>query len=696
MNRLVDLVYRRPLVVVLCFAVAFVAAGFVHARYSYFDFSFRTMAPRGTIELQRADEFEEIFGRGNDLYLVVYHHPDALSQEYLALVDRLTTRIEALEGTASVLSVTNANDVRALDDALDVGPFIESLPLSPTDYEAVIKRLMADALLHNTLFSPDGSTVALLVRLLDSQNLERDPTALQKNFEQLDVVLAEEAPGVEFYLAGIPYQDSVLFGHVNSDTARVIPVGLVVFGGMRWLALRRVRAVWMALVGISGASVLTLGVLASSDIPNIPQFGLVGAAGIVFAWAASVVLLPSLMVLSERRRPPEPRVFASGDKLGQLLDRVTALVLARPRLLVVFAVLLAAGALWAATLVEIDNRYRRDLFPGDPTVLAMDFVDEHLSGAFSLDIMVRGSQPDAVKDPRVLRAMDEVAQALAALPAVSRVNSPVPWIRKMNRAMAGDDPAFDRVPDSAEAVAQYLLLFEMAGGDSEFDRMVSYDYSTARMTAMTGDLKPDRYGELISEFRRLVEEADFPGGVEVFEAGGTPLFHSMTRRMISTLLRSLYIAVPIILIIIAWSFRSLRLAALSLLPNVLPLTLGLAMLGVAGISLRFSTIVAFPLAFGLAVDDTIHFLARWREERASGRDNAEAIRLTMRNTGRAMVLTTLFLTGGLMVMMVSEFLGLVHMALLIMVILVGALVGDLLLLPALLTLFAGKDGNDDD
>ncbi len=162
------------------------------------------------------------------------------------------------------------------------------------------------------------------------------------------------------------------------------------------------------------------------------------------------------------------------------------------------------------------------------------------------------------------------------------------------------------------------------------------------------------------------------------------------------MLRSLYIAVPIILIIIAWSFRSLRLAALSLLPNVLPLTLGLAMLGVAGISLRFSTIVAFPLAFGLAVDDTIHFLARWREERASGRDNAEAIRLAMRNTGRAMVLTTLFLTGGLMVMMVSEFLGLVHMALLIMVILVGALVGDLLLLPALLTLFAGKDGNDDD
>jgi len=537
MNRLVDLVYRRPLVVVLCFAVAFVAAGFVHARYSYFDFSFRTMAPRGTIELQRADEFEEIFGRGNDLYLVVYHHPDALSQEYLALVDRLTTRIEALEGTASVLSVTNANDVRALDDALDVGPFIESLPLSPTDYEAVIKRLMADALLHNTLFSPDGSTVALLVRLLDSQNLERDPTALQKNFEQLDVVLAEEAPGVEFYLAGIPYQDSVLFGHVNSDTARVIPVGLVVFGGMLWLAFRRVRAVWMPLLAISGASVLTLGVmsgagvpmavltgsgvmillvavialssavhvlnryeedlvragddpgqrkdalavslrhvgraclltsvttavglvsLASSDIPNIQQFGLVGAAGIVFAWAASVVLLPSLMVLSERRRPPEPRVFASGDKLGQLLDRVTALVLARPRLLVVFAVLLAAGALWAATLVEIDNRYRRDLFPGDPTVLAMDFVDEHLSGAFSLDIMVRGSQPDAVKDPRVLRAMDEVAQALAALPAVSRVNSPVPWIRKMNRAMAGDDPAFDRVPDSAEAVAQYLLLF---------------------------------------------------------------------------------------------------------------------------------------------------------------------------------------------------------------------------------------------
>jgi hypothetical protein len=767
MNRLINLVYRHPLAVILCFAAAFVAAGFVHNRYAYFDFSFRTMAPRGTVELQRADEFEEIFGRGSNMYLVVFRHPDALSQKHLALVDRLTTSIEALEATASVLSVTNANDVRALDDALDVGPFIESLPLSPTDHEAAVERLMADVLLHNTLFSPDGTTVALLVRLHEPRASGDEATFLKANFEQLEELLAEEAPGVEFYLVGIPYQDSVLFGHVNSDTARVIPLGMLLLGGMLWLAFRRVRAVWMPLLAISVASVLTLGVmsgagvpmavltgngvmillvavialssavhvmnryeedlvaaggdpdrsraalgvsmrhvgraclltsvttavglasLASSDIPNIRQFGLVGAAGIVFAWAASVVLLPSLMVLAGRRKPPTPRVFAASDRLGRLLDGTTRLVLARPRALVTVTLLLAAGALWIATNVEIDNRYRRDLFPDDPTVLAMDFVDEHLSGAFPLDIMVRGSQPDAVKDPQVLRAMDEVAQALATLPAVSRVNSPVPWIRKMNRAMSGDDPAFDRVPDSAEAVAQYLLLFEMAGSDSEFDRMVSYDYSTARMTAMTTDLKPDQFDQLITEFRRLVEEADFPEGVEVFEAGGTPLFHSLTGRLITTLLRSLYIAVPVVLLVIAWSFRSVRLAALSVLPNILPLTLGLALLGLAGISLRFTTIIAFPLAFGLAVDDTIHFLARWREERARGRDNAEAIRLTMRSTGRAMVLTTAFLTGALAVMMVSEFLGLVHMSLLVMVILFGALLGDLLLLPALLALFAG-------
>jgi len=771
MNRLVNLVYRHPLAIVVCFAVAFVVAGFVHSRYGYFDFSFRSMAPRGTIELQRSDELEEVFGEASNMYLVVLHHPDALGPQYLDIVDRLTTRIEALEGTGSVLSVTNANDVRSHGDALDVSPFIEQLPLSPAEHAAVVKRLMDDELLLNTLFSPDGTSVALLVRL---EEWLADPADRQLNFQALDVVLDEEAPGAEIYLAGVPYQDAVLWSHVNSDSARMLPVSLLVYGVLLWLAFRRVRAVWMPLLAINVAAVLTLGAmsgagvpmalltgsgmlmllvsvialssivhvmnryeedlvragddlerrkgalavslrhvgaacfltsmttavgllsLASSEIPNIRQFGLVGAAGIVFAWAASVVLMPSLMVLTERRRPPEPRVFASRDRLGRLLDRVTALVLARPRQVVIVALLLVAGSLWAITRVEIDNRYRQDLFSDSPMVVAMDFVDEHLSGAFPLDIMVRGSHPDTVKDPRVLRAMDRLAQGLVGLPAVSRVNSPVSWIRRMNRAMAGGDPTFDRVPDTAEAVAQYLLLFEMEGGDSEFDRMVSYDYSSARMTAMTTDLKPQLYRDLIAGLRRLVDEADFPDGVEVFEAGGTPLFHSLTARLITTLLRSLFIAVPVILVIIAWYFRSPRLAALSFLPNVLPLTLGLALLGATGISLRFSTIIAFPLAFGLAVDDTIHFLVRWREERAGGRDNAGAIGATMRTSGRAMVLTTVFLVTGLSVMMISEFLGLVHMCLLIVVILVGALLGDLLLLPALLVLFAGKDGHDDD
>lgn len=768
MNQLVELVYRRPLVVVFCFALAFVAAGFVHARYGYFDFSFRSMAPRGTIELQRADELEEVFGETSNLYLLVLHHPDALGPGYLELMDRLTTRVEAMPSTGSVLSVTNANDVRSRDGALDVSPFIEQLPLSPAEHAEVIERLLADELLLNTLFSPDGTTVALLVRL---EQWHSDPADRQVIFDELDLVLAEEAPGAEIYLAGIPYQDAVLFSHVNEDTGRMLPVSLLVFGTLLWLAFRRLRAVWMPLLAINVASVLTLGAmsgagvpmalltgsgvlmllvavialssavhvmnryeedlvlagddsarrrdalavsmrhvgraclltsvttavglasLASSEIPNIRQFGLVGAVGIVFAWAASVLLLPALMVLAERRRPPEPRVFASRDRLSRMLDRVTALVLARSRQIIVVTLLLVAGSLWAATSVEIDNRYRQDLFPGSPMIVAMDFVDEHLSGAFPLEIMVKGGHPDAVKDPRVLGAMDRLAQGMVGLPAVSRVNSPVSWIRRMNRAMAGGDPAFDRVPDTAEAVAQYLLLFEMAGGDSEFDRMVSYDYSAARMTAMTTDLRPQLYSELIAGFRRLVEEADFPEGVEVFEAGGTPLFHSLTSRLIATLLRSLFLAVPVILVIIAWSFRSTRLAAVSFLPNVMPLVLGLAMLGVTGISLRFSTIIAFPLAFGLAVDDTIHFLARWREERARGRDNNEAIRATMRSSGRAMILTTVFLATGLSVMMISDFLGLVHMCLLIVVILLGALLGDLLLLPALLTLFARDAGS---
>jgi predicted RND superfamily exporter protein len=130
---------------------------------------------------------------------------------------------------------------------------------------------------------------------------------------------------------------------------------------------------------------------------------------------------------------------------------------------------------------------------------------------------------------------------------------------------------------------------------------------------------------------------------------------------------------------------------LSILPNLLPITIALGLLAPLDISLRFSTITAFPLAFGLAIDDTIHFLARYRAERAAGRDNEDAVRRTMTTTGSPMFLTSAMLVAGFSVLFVSNFLGIVHVTFLMCLILVVALLGDLVLMPALLLTFPPRE-----
>lgn len=191
---------------------------------------------------------------------------------------------------------------------------------------------------------------------------------------------------------------------------------------------------------------------------------------------------------------------------------------------------------------------------------------------------------------------------------------------------------------------------------------------------------------LIAEVEKL-ESGRMPPGTNLHVSGEGPVWQAAARILISTLIQSLYIAMPLVFLVTGLAFRSFRLGVLSILPNLLPLTIALGLMAPLDIALRFSTITAFPLAFGLAIDDTIHFLARYKAERAAGLSNDEAVRRTITTTGRPMFLTSALLVAGFSVLLVSNFLGIVHVTLLMCLILVVALLGDLVLLPALLLTF---------
>jgi predicted RND superfamily exporter protein len=426
--------------------------------------------------------------------------------------------------------------------------------------------------------------------------------------------------------------------------------------------------------------------LAATKIPTIRHFGIFGALGIFYAFAVTILFLPAALILIDRRWPARPWPPHTHDRLDSALAATATFVTRHRTSLIAASVVLLAASAFSAGSLQIDNRFTRDFKRSDPAVQSQDFLEEHFGGTFALEVLVEGGAEGSVKDPELLAAIDHLQTELETHPRVTRVLSPVEFIEKMNQAMHGGRAEARVLPRSRELVAQYLLLFDMAGSDADFNRLVNYNYSIARLAGRLEDITPAEYREIEAFVDRIVAER-FPPGVHVQLSGSGPLFTTVTERLISSLLRSLAFALPVIFVIIALTFRSIPLGLLSTLPNLLPLTLALGLMPLTGITLKFSTIIAFPIAFGIAVDDTIHFLARYRDELHAGAEPPEAVRRTMRTAGRAMVLTTLLLIGGWVVMFTSSWLGPIHLSVIAIIILAGALFGDLFVLPALLLTF---------
>jgi predicted RND superfamily exporter protein len=765
MGGIIGAIIRHPFVIIAVFLATCTGAATIHSRGANYDMSHRTMAPHNTPEFAVFEEFVEIFGDSNDLFLVALKADPLVSNKNLRVIERVTAKLDGLEATQSVTSLTNVKDIQGRDGALDVSAFLEAIPQPVATLAKLRRRFINDSVVGQNLISSDGSTTVIAVRLSEAR-MDWD-----QHFDYFDavekIVDAERRNGVELHIVGYPYISTVLIRHMIEDTAVFIPLSLLIMSTLLWLIFGQLRATFMPLVPVGVAATLTLGLLtacgfpmslltgqgvlttlilvigmadgihllnryqeeisaqpagerliqlavtvrhvgsacfltslttalgflslAIADVPTVRDFGIFGAAGIGFAYLGAVVLLPAMIVLAERRAVSSVAATHTSGVLDRLLERTADLVSVHPRTILVSSVAVFVCAAACIPYARVESGPTGDLKKDDPAIRALNFLEENLGGAYPTEIVFEGGGPDSIKSPLLLEALDRIGEELVELPYVSKINSPTSFIKKMNRAMHDGSADAERIPETQEGVAQYLLLFEMAGSDNEFDRLVTYDYSIGRMTAMTKELESEEYDHLIETIDTLAT-AHMPPGTDLYASGESPVWNSASPILINTLVRSLYLAMPLIFLVTTIAFRSPKLGVLSALPNLLPITIGLGLLAPLDITLRFSTITAFPVAFGLAIDDTIHFLARYRSELERGASVEEAVRVTILTAGRAMVLTSLLLVAGFGSLFASNFLGMIHVATLNCIILLAALFGDLLLLPALLLLFQPKVG----
>lgn len=432
----------------------------------------------------------------------------------------------------------------------------------------------------------------------------------------------------------------------------------------------------------------------STDMAPVTAFGFLGAAGVTLAWLFSMTLLPASMVLI---RPPAPRLITNAKRIppvpADLVSDASALaelVLRRPTLVVTLSAALAGVGLLGASRVEVNDAWIDNFDPTEPLYVADKVINERMDGVNYMDIVVEATEPEGLLRPTVLRRIEALEVFLLGQPHVNGATSIVGYIKQMNKAMHGDDPAAYLVPERADTVAQLLLLYGFSADPTDLDERIDPLRQTT-LVRVAMDRSVYRTNDVVIPAVQHYLNTVFNTATLTGTATGRVVVdYTWVKSIADTHLRSLGLALLAVLGICLLMFRSAVTAALAMTPVLMAVLMVYAVMGLAGIPLGVGTAMFAAIAIGLGVDFAIHALLRLRDAMAGHGDVDRAIRELYPTTGRALTCNCAAVALGFGVLLASSTPPLRTFGLLVAVAIGGAFLASVSTLPALFRLWQGS------
>jgi predicted RND superfamily exporter protein len=710
----------------------------------------RSMISSSTQQQAVQERARTLFGNDSTLLLSLTP-PQLLSADGLSLLAEVTVAIAALDGVEQVLSLTSAEYLLGSPQA---GELPSLLPHSADDILPGLERSLRGELFYRgLLLSSDGRTAGLIIFPADdmvaSGGLPQLIRATRRTMADFD----ERA---ELHLSGVAVQQSDVADYIRRDQRVVMPLVFVLLTLMLSLSFRRLSGVLLPLATTVLSLIWTLGLyalcgyelntisallpplvmilavsnsvhlyngwlhlakrgpsptalwagkvaelaipcsftalttsfgllsLTLSSIPAVRQFGVFGALGVLFSLLISLLLVP--LVLASLS-PPTARFQRGNGRLQPVLQRLSELSIRRAPVVLLLAVVLTIAALLAVPRLQNDTNLVAFLDEDAPLAVATDFIDKQLGGVNILDFLISRSDGKPFNRRVDFQVLERFERLLEQHQEVAQVISIVPLLRRMP-SLAGGSGKVLLPNDEADLRAQFDAL-EMAAIRPQTRQLLSADHKTVRMRVFLPELGSQRALATVRDLERQ-GKAIFADNYQLEPSGS---FYSMmldSEHLVSDMLSSFSLSLSLVMLALLILLRSFKLTLVALIPNLIPIVWTLGLMAAAGIALSTGTAMIGAVAFGLAVDDTIHYLLHFRRVRNQG--VANAVRITTTTTGRALMITTLVLTLGFWSGCLGSFNPTVYFSLLVGCTLLGALVCDLLVLPAALVLWPSASG----
>jgi len=423
----------------------------------------------------------------------------------------------------------------------------------------------------------------------------------------------------------------------------------------------------------------------------LQMMGVFAAVGIIYAMVVSLTLVPAMLVLM---KVAAPRVLVERMQQGHGLEHAGVISTALSHLgnwvgrnvtatlfLTSFLIFLSA---WAASKVYVDDAYVANFQKGSAIVKADHEINKRFIGSYQINLMLCAKEAEAFYEPELLRAVWAFQQEMEAMEIVGGSISIADYIRHMHKVMNENRSKMATIPDSADLIAQYMLLYSFSGAPDDFVEVVDSEYRQANVRLFLNVGVYSKYHLMERQMKEMATRHFEPLGVEWSLAGNGHISYVQTE-MITDNLRFNIITTVLAIFLAAWiMMRSFAAGIFVMTPVLAAVILNFAFMGLTGTTIGWGSSMFTSVAICIGVDYAIHLIYKYRSEYQRLQDEIQALRLTLATTGKTVLFNAVVVVAGFMVLLASAMPPNQQMGLLVSAAMLSSFIATLTVLPSLI------------
>jgi predicted RND superfamily exporter protein len=422
--------------------------------------------------------------------------------------------------------------------------------------------------------------------------------------------------------------------------------------------------------------------LTSSEI--LTQFGIVASINVMLTWIISLILIPIIFTYL-----PNPKSWQTkhleNRGLNAVIKKIDFWVHNYSKYVYGITILIVIISLYGMTKINVNGYMVDDLPQKDPVLTDLKFFERNFDGVLPLEVQIDSKRKNGLLNIATIKKIEKLDKMMSTYPEFSRSISLNEVLKFSKQAFYNGDPSFYQLPSEGEAAFILQYAKNSGGNGSMLNSYIDSLNQKTRVSFQVKDVGSNRMNKLLDEVKLRIDSIFNPKKYDVLLTGASVISVKGSNYLLVNLIESLLIAIGLISILMLVLFRTFKMVMISLIPNIIPLLITAGIMGFLGMSLKPSTILIFSIAFGIASDQTLYYLTKFRHEQyTKDWSISKIVSVTLKEAGLGMIYTAIILFFGFGIFSASNFGGTVALGILLSITLLVALISNLILLPTLL------------